>query len=101
MTHLICHLLYRGISHVGHLIAMSLIERNFEGENRIHPVDIFLDTLHPILLPRPHLGGDEIMHRNMKPMGIFRQLEVEPRIVHQDQCIRLILTQQTAGTLHI
>ena len=94
------YLLHGGVAHIGHLVIMFGIESRLEWQNGVHVVDILLDALHAILLPRPHLGRDEVEHRYAALVGILCHLEVKRRVVDQDKRVGAVGGHALLGCLH-
>ena len=60
-----------------------------EGEDGVETIDILLDLLYAVLLPGPRLGGDVVEDLDLLLLGPLGHLEVEARVVDQDQYIGL------------
>ena len=65
-------------------------EFHLEGQDGKEFIHIALDVLDAIFLPRPDLGRDIIIDRNVCPrFYIFGYLQVKTRIIHEDDTVGL------------
>ena len=101
MSQSIVHLLHRWIADIGHLVVMLLIVCHFEGQNRVHHIDIALDGLNAKLLPSPDLGRNKVVNRYTHRLGGFGEFEIEAWIVDQNQHIRAKFAQQRLRNLQM
>ena len=82
------------IAHIRHVVIMLLVERDLERQNRVHPVDILPDLSDAIFLPGPDFGRYEVMYGNAELMGVRGKREIEARIVHKNEGVGAVFTDQ-------
>jgi hypothetical protein len=81
---------------------LFLEEIHLEGEDGEEFIDIALDVLDAIFLPRPNLGRDVIIYRDVcMRFYILGYLEVEAWIIHKDDAIGVPLSDIALTHLHI
>ena len=82
---------------------MFLLEEiHLEGEDGEEFIDIALDVLDAIFLPRPNLGRDVIIHRDIcMRFYILGYLEVEAWIIHKNNAIGVPLSDIVLTHPHI
>lgn len=69
---------------------MLLEEIDLERQDRKQLIDIAFNILDAVLLPRPDLRRNIIVDRYLRvPLDVFGYLQVKPRIIDQNQDIRL------------
>ena len=79
-----------------------LEKRHLERKNGKQFVDVALDVLDTMLLPRPYLWRDVIIDRNIcLRFYIFCNLQIETRIIDQDHTVRLPIQDIPLAHAHI
>ena len=79
-----------------------LEEIHLEGEDGEEFVDIATDVLDAVFLPSPDFRGDVVIDGDVCPrFYIFGDLQVEARIVHQDDAVRLPRLDILFAELHV
>ena len=71
------HLLHSGVTHIFCLVTMLAVPLGLKGQDTVHVIHISTDVTHAPLLPHPHLGRNEIMHRYAQVVGKLCHLEVK------------------------
>ncbi len=79
-----------------------LEEIHLEGQDGEEFIDIATDIFDAVLLPSPDLRGDVVIDGDVCPrFYIFCNLQVETRIVHEDDAVRLPRVDILLTELHI
>ena len=92
----------RRIADVIHRIVQLPIKIGLEGQDTEHPIDITPYVPYPILLPSPYLRRYVIIHRNAQlGLHVPRNLQVEARIIHQNDDIRPVRPNLFLAPAHI
>ena len=81
---------------------MLLEEIHFKRKDGKQLIHIALDVLDAIFFPRPYFGRDIIKNRDASMrLNIFGNFQVEPRIVNQNQYIRLPTDNILLAKVHV
>src|SRR5579864_670218 len=71
------------MSYVPDLHSVAAVEILLEGKDHNHLADVLTDLLDPAGTPRPHLRADKIKHRNLEPVKMPRQAQIEVREINE------------------